>query len=71
MKEKIIGFERFVVRNRPIKKVGLDTDNCLAWIENEKYIPNYKPKIAKRGDLLYINFKVLMMLIFPHNIAYI
>jgi len=58
MTRKIIGFGKFVVRNKPVRKVGLDTDNCLAWIENEKYLPNYKPKIAKRGDLLYINFKV-------------
>ena len=57
-KRKIFGIGRFVKRNKPIKKVGIDSDNCLSWMENKKQNRNYKPKIALRGNLLYINYEV-------------
>jgi len=36
----------------------LDTDNCFSWIENENLTWNYKPKIAKKGNFLHINYVV-------------
>jgi len=57
-KGKVLSIGKFTIRNRPVRKVGLDTDNCFSWMENEKEIWNYKPKIAKRGNLLYINYVV-------------
>ncbi len=58
MKRKLIGIGRVFVGNKIRRKVGLDTDICLAWMENEKETFNYKPEIAKKGNILYINYKV-------------
>lgn len=50
--KKTFSIRRFSVRNKPVNKVGLDTDNCFSWIENEKSIQSYKPAIAKRGNII-------------------
>ena len=57
-RKKLIGIGRTILRNKIIRKVGLDTDNCFSWIENEKLTWNYKPRIAKRGNLLHVNYVV-------------
>jgi len=58
MRKKFVGIGRFVERNRVLKKIGLDTDNCFSWIENEKLTWNYKPNIARRENLLHVNYIV-------------
>src|SRR3989339_64302 len=57
-KTKGIEVGKFVQRNNMLKKIGLDTDNCISWIENEKLSPGYKPRIAKRRNFLYTNYVV-------------
>lgn len=58
MKKKLMGIGRFVQRNRILRKIGLDTDNCFSWIENEKLTWYYKPNIVKRENFLHINYVV-------------
>jgi len=64
-KGKIIGFKREFRRNKPIRRVGLDTDICLPWFRNQKNSDNdFFPNISKRGDSLFINRKVFGQLLF-------
>lgn len=49
--------------NRISKKIGIDTDNCFSWLENEKYTLNYKPKLVRRGNFLHTNYIVFSELI--------
>lgn len=57
-KIKVISFGRLFAGNKIRRKVGLDTDICFAWMENEEETFNYKPEIAKKMNMLYINYKV-------------
>jgi hypothetical protein len=57
-KSKWIGIEKFIKRNKMLKKIGIDTDNCLSWIENEKLTPGYRPSISKRKNFLCANYVV-------------
>lgn len=55
----MIQIGKFVQRKRVIKRIGIDTDNCFSWMDNEKSIPKYKPRIAQRRNFLYTNYVVL------------
>lgn len=57
-KKRVIGIGKFVQRNNMLKKIGLDTDNCVSWIENEKLTRGYKPRISTRRNFLYANYIV-------------
>lgn len=58
-KNKTFGIKREFVRNKPIRRIGLDTDVCLPWFRNQKNSRNnFLPNISKRGDSLFINYKV-------------
>ena len=54
----MIRIGKFVKRDRILKKIGLDTDNCVSWIENEKLTHRYRPRIARRRNFLYTNYVV-------------
>ena len=43
----IVGFGKFVVRNKLLRKVGIDTNLVLPWIQNEDYSGKYKPNENK------------------------
>jgi len=58
MREKIIGFGKFIMRNKPVRKVGIDTSLILSWMENEKYLGKHKPKFCNQEDKLFINYKI-------------
>jgi hypothetical protein len=61
---------KFVQRNKIIKKIGIDTDNCFSWMEKEKLTRNYKPAISRRENLIHANYIVfgeLMNLILQKN----
>ena len=60
-KNKIIGIGRVVIRNKIIRKIGLDTDICFNWI-NEDY-SEHQPNIVNKQNRLFINYKVFGELI--------
>lgn len=62
-KKKIISVGRFVKRNKPLRKIGIDTDNCFSWMKQEKETWDYKPRIAKRNNFLHANYIVFSELI--------
>ena len=53
---EIVTFSKSIKRYAPLRKVGLDTDICLCWMDEENYT-DYQPKICK-GSTLFINYKV-------------
>jgi hypothetical protein len=63
MKRKIISIERISLRNKIIRKIGLDTDNSFSWMEHEKLTWNYKPAIVKKGNILHANYIIFSELI--------
>jgi len=63
MGKRFTSIGKIVERNRILRKIGLDTDNCFSWIENEKMTWNYKPNIAKRENFLHVNYVVFSELI--------
>ncbi len=61
MKEKpnkLIRFRRFVVRNKAIRKVGIDTNLIFSWMQNEESFKEYKPKFYYKKNRLFINYKI-------------
>jgi len=58
IKKKRIIIGRVCARDKPLRKVGLDTDIVLIWFENQKIVPTERISLIKRGDALYINYKV-------------
>ncbi len=62
-RRKLIGLGRAVVRNKIIKKIGLDTDNSFSWMENEKLTWDYKPSVVRKNNVLYSNYVVFSELI--------
>lgn len=57
-KVKVLGFGKFAVRNKPIRKVGIDTNLIFSWIQNEKYLGKHKPNFCNQKDKLFINYKI-------------
>ena len=47
---------RLVIGNRMFRKIGLDTDICFNWI-NDDY-SEYQPNIASKQNKLFLNYKV-------------
>ena len=58
MEKKIIGFGKCVIRNKPIRKVGIDTSIIFPWIQNEKYLGEYRPAFCRNGDKLFVSYKI-------------
>jgi predicted nucleic-acid-binding protein len=66
----VMGFGRFIVRNKPVRKVGIDTNLILPWIQNEDYSGRYKPNFCNKENKLFINYKIfgeLMGLLINEN----
>ncbi len=57
MKEikKIIGFENLVIRNRIVRRVGLDSDVVITLVEDSDTFSIYKPQLFKRKNAVWIN----------------
>jgi len=55
-KKKLIHIGRVVIGNKIIKKIGLDTDICLNWI-NGVY-SDHQPNIINKNNKLFISYKV-------------
>jgi len=51
--ENIIGFEKFVMRNKPITKVGFDTGVLVALIDNDKEYNLTKPRFFIKKGICY------------------
>ncbi len=69
--KKIIGFGKFVIRNKPIRKVGIDTNLIFSWLQNKEHLGDHKPKFYNQTDKLFINYKVfgeLMGLLSEENL---
>lgn len=58
MENKILGFGKFVIRNKLIRKVGIDTNLIFSWIQNESYFGKHKPHFCNQKDKLFINYKI-------------
>lgn len=68
----IVSEGRFVMRNRIVRSVGLDSDVLIALIDDSEQFSTLKPQIYSRKNALHINYVVFseMFGYFVHQLKY-
>ena len=62
-KSKITSGNRFVLRRRIVRTIGLDTDILMIFLENGEEYSLFKPKIFNRNNSLFVCYRVVSELI--------